>query len=64
VDVWNSAKTAARLLSASSGGKPILLRLDGQAGHGIGSTAQQAFSQQADIYSFLLWQFDKMALKP
>jgi prolyl oligopeptidase len=64
VDVWNSAKTAARLLAASSGGRPILLRLDGQAGHGIGSTAQQAFSQQADIYSFLLWQFDKMALKP
>ena len=64
VDVWNSAKTAARLQAASSSGKPVLLRLDGQAGHGIGSTAQQAFSQQADIYSFLLWQFGRMTLKP
>lgn len=57
VDVWHSAKAAARLQAASTSGKPILLRLDGQAGHGIGSTARQGYSQQADIYSFLLWQF-------
>ena len=41
-------------------GKPVLLRLDEQAGHGGGSTAQQAFSLRADIYSFLLWQFGKL----
>jgi prolyl oligopeptidase len=35
----------------------VLLRLDGQAGHGVGSTAQQGYSKLADIYSFLLWQF-------
>jgi len=64
VDVWHSAKTAARLQAASSSGRPILMRLDGQAGHGIGSTAQQSFSKQADIYSFLLWQFGKAALIP
>ena len=63
VDVWHSAKVAARLQAATTSGKPILLRLDGQAGHGIGSTAQQAFSKQADIYSFLLWQFGKAKLK-
>jgi prolyl oligopeptidase len=57
VDVWQSAKAAARLQAASSSGKPILLRLDSQAGHGMGSTAQQRFSKQADIYAFLLWQF-------
>ena len=64
VDVWHSAKAAARLQAASTSGKPILMRLDGQAGHGMGSTAQQGYSKQADIYSFLLWQFGKAAPKP
>ena len=64
VDVWHSAKAAARLQAASTSGKPILMRLDGQAGHGMGSTAQQGYSKQADIYSFLLWQFGKVTPKP
>ena len=64
VDVWHSAKAAARFQAATTSGKPILMRLDGQAGHGVGSTAQQGFSKQADIYAFLLWQFGKVALKP
>lgn len=62
VDVWHSAKTAARLQAASSSGKPVIMRLNGQEGHGMGSTAKQAFSKQADIYSFLLWQFGKTTL--
>lgn len=57
VEVWNSAKMAARLQAASSSGKPVLLRLDAQAGHGIGSTATQVDLQLADLFSFLLWQF-------
>jgi prolyl oligopeptidase len=57
VDVWHSAKAAARLQQASSSGKPVLLRLDGQAGHGVGSTAQQGVDKLTDIFSFLLWQF-------
>ncbi|WP_211443129.1 prolyl oligopeptidase family serine peptidase [Collimonas humicola] len=59
VDVWHSAKTAARLQAATSSGKPVLLRLDMQAGHGIGSTATQRYALSADIYSFLLWQMGK-----
>jgi prolyl oligopeptidase len=57
VDVWQSAKAAARLQAASSSGKPVLLRLDGQAGHGVGSTAGQQASKLGDIYAFLLSQF-------
>ncbi|MBI5271850.1 MAG: S9 family peptidase [Burkholderiales bacterium] len=53
VDVWQSAKAAARLQAASASGKPVLLRLDGQAGHGVGSTAGQQVSKMADIYAFL-----------
>ena len=63
VDVWHSAKAAARLQAATSSSKPILLRLDMQAGHGIGSTLNQAIAQAADIYSFLLWQMGKASLK-
>jgi prolyl oligopeptidase len=61
VDVWQSAKAAARLQAASSSGKPVLLRLDAQAGHGVGSTASQQASKLADIYAFLLWQFGLMS---
>lgn len=60
VDVWHSAKAAARLQAAGSGGKPVLLRLDAQAGHGVGSTATQRYALAADMYSFLLWQMGKM----
>ena len=63
VDVWHSAKTTARLQAASSSGRPALLRLDPQAGHGVGSTASQADAQQADIQAFLLWQAGKLKLK-
>ena len=63
VDVWHSAKVAARLQAASNSGKPVLLRLDMQAGHGMGSTATQRYAMAADIYSFLLWQMDKVTLK-
>ena len=64
VDVWHSAKAAARLQAASRSGKPVLLRLDGQAGHGIGSTLGQSLGKQADVYSFLLWQFGLAKLGP
>lgn len=63
VDVWHSAKTAARLQAATSSGKPVLLRLDLQAGHGMGSTATQRNAQAADIYAFLLWQMGKSSVK-
>jgi prolyl oligopeptidase len=59
VDVWHSAKAAARLQQANPGGRPVLLRLDSQAGHGMGSTAEQGATRRADIYSFLMWQFGK-----
>jgi prolyl oligopeptidase len=64
VDVWHSAKATARFQQASNSGKPVLLRLDEQAGHGIGSTATQAAAQFADVYAFLLWQFGYAKLRP
>lgn len=53
---WIVAKMAARLQAATSSGKPVLLRVDYDAGHGIGSTRVQRDSQLADEFAFLLWQ--------
>jgi prolyl oligopeptidase len=62
--VWHSAKAAARLQQATRSGKPVLLRLDAQAGHGMGSTAEQAHAMQADEWAFMLWQFGRLSLQP
>ncbi len=64
VDSWHSAKAAAALQAASSSGRPVLLRLDAQAGHGVGSTAAQGFGKLADVYAFLLWQFGRLGAAP
>ena len=58
VAVWQSSKTAARFAAASAAipnGRPVLLRLDYEAGHGVGSTKAQRLGGIADMYSFLLW---------
>ena len=56
VEPWMSAKMAARLQTATSSGKPILLRVDYDAGHGFGSTKRQRNEQNADIFAFLFNQ--------
>jgi prolyl oligopeptidase len=53
---FHVAKMAARLQAATSSGKPILLRVDFDAGHGIGSTRSQQDREVADTHAFLLWQ--------
>jgi prolyl oligopeptidase len=53
---FHVAKMAARLQAATSSGKPVLLRVDYDAGHGIGSTRSQQDREAADTYAFLLWQ--------
>ena len=53
---WQSAKTAARFQEATSSGRPVLLRIDYHAGHGLGSTRRQRQEELADVWSFFLWQ--------
>ena len=53
---FHPAKMAARLQAATSSGKPVLLRVDFDAGHGIGSTRAQQDREALDTYSFLIWQ--------
>lgn len=64
VEPWQSAKFAARLQAATASGKPVLLRVEYEAGHGAGSTKTQRFEERADILSFLMWQFGVKDYQP
>jgi prolyl oligopeptidase len=64
VEPWHAAKMAARLQAASTSGKPILLRVDTDAGHGPGTPRRQREEERADIYAFLLWQFGHPDFQP
>jgi prolyl oligopeptidase len=57
VDPWQMNKMTARLQAATSSGRPVLLRVDYDAGHGgIGATRTQHTALLTDQFSFLLWQ--------
>jgi prolyl oligopeptidase len=57
-------KMAARVQAASSSGRPVLLRIDYDAGHGIGSTTSQREVTLADMWSFALWQMGDAGFQP
>ena len=61
---WEPGKLAARLQAATASGKPILLRVDYEAGHGFGSTESQSQELQADRVSFALWQMGIPGFQP
>jgi len=54
VDPWQLFKLTARLQAATSSKNPILLRVDADAGHGIGSTKTQRDLISADQAALLL----------
>ena len=64
VEVWQSTKAAARLMAATSSGKPVLMRLAYDAGHGVGNTKKQQLEERADMFSFLLWQMGVAGYQP
>src|SRR5947208_725317 len=64
VGPFHVGKMTARLQAASSSRKPILLRVDFDAGHGVGSTRAQQDREAADTYAFLLWQTGVKAYQP
>ena len=53
VDAWQSMKMAARLQAASPDGRPVLLRVAGDAGHGQGMSLSSAIELDADTFAFL-----------
>jgi prolyl oligopeptidase len=57
VVVWMATKMTARLQAASASDNPILMRVEKQGGHGIGSTKQQKDEEFGEIFAFLWDQF-------
>ena len=43
-------------MQASGTSRPILLRIDAEAGHGIGSTKSQDDALYSDMWAFVLWR--------
>ncbi|MBV8601693.1 MAG: prolyl oligopeptidase family serine peptidase, partial [Candidatus Eremiobacteraeota bacterium] len=64
VDPWQAAKMAATLQADNTSGKPILLRVEYEGGHGIGSTKEQSEQLVADEYAFLLWNMGVGGFQP
>jgi prolyl oligopeptidase len=52
---WEPAKFTAAL-QASGTTRPVLLRVDAEAGHGIGSTKAQNDAIYADMWAFVFWR--------
>ena len=64
VEPWQPAKMAARLQAANGGARPILFRVDYDAGHGLASTRKQMFEEMTDWWTFLLWQMGEADFQP
>ena len=64
VPPWELAKFTARLQNATTSGRPILLRVDYDGGHGfLASSRTQSEQILTDEYSFLLWQLGDPAFQ-
>jgi prolyl oligopeptidase len=61
---WQAAKMTARLQASTNSGKPVLLRVDYDAGHGMGSTKSQREIELADEIAFLFWQLGVSGYQP
>ena len=51
----HSFKFAAKLQKCQAGDKPVLIRIETDAGHGAGKPTSKIIEEQADIYSFLFY---------
>jgi prolyl oligopeptidase len=62
---WMPAKMTARLQAATSSGRPVLFRVEFDAGHGLtSSTAAQKIAERTDEFAFLLWQMGVEGYQP
>jgi prolyl oligopeptidase len=57
VEPWMSAKLVAMMRGQWGDRQLVLIRSDGKAGHGMGSTRNQRLEEQADIFAFFLNRF-------
>jgi prolyl oligopeptidase len=60
VDPMHAKKMAALMQAEAANGqsreRPILLRIEPKAGHGVGKPITKQIEELTDVYSFLFWQ--------
>jgi prolyl oligopeptidase len=61
---WEPTKMTARLQAATASKNPVLLRVEADAGHGIGSTRVQRDTETADIIAFIMWRTGDPRFQP
>jgi prolyl oligopeptidase len=64
VSSWEPTKMTARLQAATASKNPVLLRVETDAGHGIGSTLGQRDRETADTLAFILWRTGDARYQP
>ena len=58
MDALHARKMTAALQHATSCGedRPVLLRQEGRAGHGVGKPLLKQADELADVFAFFTWQ--------
>ncbi len=64
VSSWEPTKMAARLQAATGSKNPVILRIETDAGHGIGSTRTQRDRETGDILAFMFWRMGLPKYQP
>jgi prolyl oligopeptidase len=63
VDPFHSRKYTAAMQAATSNDRPVLIRIEKNAGHGGADLVKQTVASSVDMYSFLMSQFKMSAPK-
>ncbi|MCC6235275.1 MAG: S9 family peptidase [Verrucomicrobiales bacterium] len=61
VNPYHSRKMTARLQEATRSDSPVLLRVSGTSGHGMGTALSESIAQRADAFAFLFDQLEMRA---
>jgi prolyl oligopeptidase len=56
VDPMHARKMAALLQASTGSDRPILLRTETRAGHGVGKPLSKQIDEATDLWTYLLWQ--------
>ena len=64
VSSWEPTKMTAWLQASTASANPILLRIETDAGHGIGSTRSQRDRETGDEIAFILWRTGDPRFQP
>ena len=65
VPPWQPGKMTARLQAATASDRPVILRVDYDAGHGsVGATRGQRDAVVADQLAFFYWQIGRAGFQP